>query len=391
MLLLCVSFGGTIHEQMCVVQISVLSLLTLYFLLSRDSFSAQTSGTAFLFAMLSLLVMYLSPGTAVRMGSLLSQPFLSRLTQTLGVATVFGGITALKFFTKPMIYALLLFLPDIVSGVEPFDEKISKRIRAWHIFLLVALIAPFQQAIGGFAMGMGLPARADGLAIWLMAASWVFLWVFCYRDEYILNKIRSLHLYRYRGVALALCLVLSSNFISLAQDLRIAPLYLAENRMRENIIQKQKEEGKTDIIVPTLTVKPKLLFFSDIRPFPNDWKNQSFAQYWGVNSIRTLPSSLLNDERKQLELWPKDLSALEALAYAGDTETAFDIGEIYDTTFARVDCVQKDNELAAKWYHMAAEQGDAHAARRLTRLYSQGSGVPQSYLHAIWWLLRSQF
>ncbi|GHV46126.1 hypothetical protein FACS1894204_07090 [Synergistales bacterium] len=340
--------------------------------------------------------MYFAPGTVVRMslmGTLTSLSFLSRIAQTIGVAAVFGGITAFKFFINPLIYVLLLFLPTIADNIVSFDDKISKYIRAWHIFILVFLLAPFQQAIGGWAMGANLPPRAEGLAIWIMAAAWVFLWVFCYRNECVLNKIRSLRVYRWRNVMLALCLVLNSNFISLVKDLRVAPLYLAENKERENIIQKQKEEGKMDIVVPALTVKPKLLFFAGLQPFSSDWKNVNFAKYWNINSVSALPLSIINSNntRKLNDFKDGKLYVLEEIAGAGDMETAFNLGEIYDTTFAAFNDIPKDNAIAAEWYLLSANRGDTHAMRRLTRLYANGSGVPQSYPRAIWWLLRSQF
>jgi hypothetical protein len=188
-----------------------------------------------------------------------------------------------------------------------------------------------------------------------------------------------------------LCLLLSGNFISLLRDLPLAPSYAAEMKEREASIVRQKNEGKMNIIVPALTIKPKLLFFSDIRPSPNDWKNQSFAEYWGVDSVSALPESMLNDELTVRNIRKGNLSSLEALAEAGDPEVQFLLGEIYDTTFAPSEGALKDNTEAAKWYRMAAVQGHAHACRRLTRLYALGMGVPKNYLSALGWFLRSQF
>ena len=68
----------------------------------------------------------------------------------------------------------------------------------------------------------------------------------------------------------------------------------------------------------------------------------------------------------------------------------FLMGELYDTTFAAMDGVAKDDAKAAEWYLRAAEQGDAHARRRLTRLYAAGNGVPRDYLKAVYWLARSR-
>lgn len=33
------------------------------------------------------------------------------------------------------------------------------------------------------------------------------------------------------------------------------------------------------------TVKPKVLFFEDIDPSPDNWKNQAVAEYYGVKGV----------------------------------------------------------------------------------------------------------
>ncbi|MDR2180112.1 MAG: sel1 repeat family protein [Synergistaceae bacterium] len=394
-LLLLVFLNGLILETMGLMQIVFLFWLTLRFMSHKDYFSLHTSGFVLLTAAASFLVLYLSPGTGARMGE-----GGQNVLQTLGVAGVFGGITSLKFFMKPMVYLVVLYMPVIAVHAKPFDEAISKRLRAGHIFALMIFIALFQQAIAGWAMSMGLPARAEGLVIWIMGATWLFLWSFGYRNEKVLEKIRSLRIYPWRNVLLVLCLLLNGNFISLLQDLRVAPLYAAEQQDREASIIRQKNEGKKDIVVSALTVKPRLLFFSDLRPFSSDWKNQSYAEYWGVRSIIALPAPLLKEgafpegkgvETLGIETLGIEMIKMEALAAAGDTEAQFMLGEIYDTTFASSKEVPKDNGTAAKWYRMAAEQGYSPAQRRLTRFYALGMGVPQNYLYAIGWLLRSQF
>ncbi len=389
--LLLVLFNGMILEPISLMQIGISFSLMGYFLWRRQYREAVLAGMVFLAALCAFGVMLFSPGTAVRMsGTALSRFTVSNLIRTVGVAAAFGGITVLKFFMKPVIYVLLLYMPVIASEIKVFDEGITARFRVWHIFLLTACIAPLLQAFAGLATGAGLPARAEGLVIWIMGVTWLFLWVFGYRNEAAFARIRALRIYPWRGAILALCLVLNSNFISLLHDLPIASSYAAENREREVLILQQKAEGKADIVVPTLTVKPRLLFFSDLRPSPNDWKNQSFAKYWGVRSISALPASMIGDEQKVRNFREGNLRGLEVLAAAGDAEIQFMLGEIYDTTFAPANDVAKDNVTAAKWYRMAADQGYGPAQRRLTRFYAMGMGVPKNYLYAVYWLFRSQ-
>ncbi|MDR1741033.1 MAG: DUF6056 family protein [Synergistaceae bacterium] len=363
---LCVFLGGTILEQTCIIQMLLLFCLTVRYFRMRplgvsDSFSALTVGTAFAAALAAFLLMYLSPRTAARMA--VSGDLAKNFFQTAGVAVIFGAITAVKFFISPIVYAPLLFLPDIAQKQDPLGMP---NLRAWHIVAVTAVLAPFQQAIGGWAMGAGLPARSESLALWIMAACWVSMWAFFYRNDAVISRIRSWGIYRWRWGILAVCLLANPNVVQLLSDLKIAPQYNAEMRQRILSIDEQKGEGKEDITVAALTVRPRLLFFSDIRPFPNDWKNHSMAKYFGVRSITAMPTA--EDE-------------------------AFMLAEAYDSTFAPVDGVPKDNAKAAALYLETAEAGgyeSAHACRRLSRLYAIGAGVPRNYLRAVWWLVMSQ-
>jgi TPR repeat protein len=47
--------------------------------------------------------------------------------------------------------------------------------------------------------------------------------------------------------------------------------------------------------------------------------------------------------------------------------------------------VRKDYVLAAKWYRLAAEQGNPHALHALGGLYKKGQGVTQDYVQALAW------
>jgi len=48
--------------------------------------------------------------------------------------------------------------------------------------------------------------------------------------------------------------------------------------------------------------------------------------------------------------------------------------------------VPNDFGLAAKWYRMAAKQGNALAQNHLGSIYADGRGVPQDYAEAYFWL-----
>ena len=157
---------------------------------------ARRAAVFLVVALLAFLVMLLAPGTLARMGGMTVLPFLPRLLKTLGVAAVFGSLTVVKFFARPIVYVFLLFLPAIAQTIAPMAPRLVFRIRAWHIGLFTALIAPLMQAVAGWGTGAGLPERAESLTLWLMGTAWFFLWSFGYRLERTLERIRALRLFR---------------------------------------------------------------------------------------------------------------------------------------------------------------------------------------------------
>jgi uncharacterized protein len=51
--------------------------------------------------------------------------------------------------------------------------------------------------------------------------------------------------------------------------------------------------------------------------------------------------------------------------------------------------VEQDSAEAAKWYRLAADQGDSLAQQYLGNMYFKGHGVPQDYVRAFMWLALS--
>ena len=72
------------------------------------------------------------------------------------------------------------------------------------------------------------------------------------------------------------------------------------------------EAMKPDTVVPLLTARPKLLFFTDLRPWPSDWRNQSYAKYHGVETVRALPSQLILQDDTTPDVRQKTLDSIKA-------------------------------------------------------------------------------
>ncbi len=66
-------------------------------------------------------------------------------------------------------------------------------------------------------------------------------------------------------------------------------LYTGEARQYyaeyENRCQLLRDESKSEVVLPPFSVKPYLLYFSDIAEDPSDWVNQVIAGWYGKESI----------------------------------------------------------------------------------------------------------
>jgi TPR repeat protein len=68
----------------------------------------------------------------------------------------------------------------------------------------------------------------------------------------------------------------------------------------------------------------------------------------------------------------------------GDINAQFVLGFMYED--GRVKGVPQDYTEAARWYHLAADQGYYAAMHELGLMYFNGKGVPQDYVTAYMWL-----
>ncbi len=89
---------------------------------------------------------------------------------------------------------------------------------------------------------------------------------------------------------------------------------------------------------------------------------------------RGLSAFNAGDFKTAYEAWSPLADANEPRAEAG-------IGFMYHRGLG----LPTDNELAAKWFFRAAEQGQAEGQLMLGLLYFYGTGVPQSYIHSYAW------
>ena len=173
--------------------------------------------------------MFLAPGTSVRMASVEgAQSILQRTIHGLAIAGVHGFFTAVKFFCKPIVYVIILFLP--LTSKHITNTKIH--LKAWHIVIITSLIAPAMQFLQSWAMGTGFPDRAVSLTLWSMGFVWCALWIFFYHGR--LSEYYPLSSFKW--IALIIVLLANANFIDVVSALKAAPAYKAEQEARREYI-----------------------------------------------------------------------------------------------------------------------------------------------------------
>lgn len=86
----------------------------------------------------------------------------------------------------------------------------------------------------------------------------------------------------------------------------------------------------------------------------------------------------------QMSQAPTDLGSLQSFAKGGDSNAQLNLGNYYATPHNAA----PDLSEAAKWYRMAADQGNAEAQYRLGDLYYRGKGgLKKSDEEAYFWFL----
>lgn len=380
--------GISIH-QTSVAQCAALSFLLLYLGLRREKKLFLKIFFVWLLSLGAFLSLFYAPGTAARMSGVTVAP-AGHVLQALKVAVVFGSLTAVKFFASPVVYVLLLCLPDASKHVQQIAPALMSFLKIKYVILTVVAVAFFNQAIGGFALGTPLAPRGEGLTVWMMCVVWLFFWAFCYRNERLTMLIEHTRLYSLRHVILCISLLVSPNFISVIKSIPVAPLYAEEMQARYDATLQQKRQGKQSIFLPSLANVPTAIFYQDLTLCSDNYLNSTYSQFWNVKKTVCYPF-VLQKEGVLFNNIEEVIATLKEASMNGNPEVLTRLGEAYDSIFPDVGDVCKNNGIAAKYYLMAAEKGYKPAQSRLIRVYATGSGVSKDYFAALKWLIRLQF
>lgn len=376
--------NATNLEQACVFQGIVAFLAMIFFILRRDKRCSAIACAFWLVSVAGFLVMFFAPGTAVRMAAMNSdkQSLIRSILRGFIPAFSMGILNGLQFFAKPIIYAVIFFLPMIADKIPPADEKLSLRIRAWHIVSVMLMISIFMQYMIGVIGGGSLPKRGVSLSLWLMYFTWNVLWIFFYRGKLISSEGFRNFCRKWRWPILVVSVLISANFTECVSALRTAPEYATEYDKRVEMILAQREKGIMNLRVPRLKNKTKLIF-ADINPIAT-WGIAGMARYYGVENIYLIPDELSSDTEAIRELMLGNLQPFAKLAESGDVASMLLMGEYRNEKSARLFKGAANSDEAEKWYTMGARYGDPSCMQRLSRLL-----LRKNFLKAVYWLIKS--
>lgn len=382
--ILCIAslfLSGTIHEQPCVFQGVIAFVAMIFFMVRGNRKYALMSCVLWLMSIAVFCSVYFSPGSISRMnaavkGSMGSHSTISQLLAAFIPTFSQGILNTIKFFSKPLLYVVLFFLPAIADKVPPADEKLSRSLKAWHIVAVMFAINMFMEYMIGVITGWSLPERGISLSMWMMYVVWNILWVFFYRGKLIHSEGFRNFCAKYRWPLLILSVLVSYNFINCVKELRIAPEYAREFDARSEMLFAQGRNGVRELTAPRIKTRPELMFW-EIKMATD---NKQIARYYGGDTLYLVPEELSGDAEAVKKLKAGNLEPLEVLADNGDTESMRMLGVYWDP---RGSNKNPDADKAAKYYKMGAENGDYRCMKSVSRLL-----LRRNFLEAVYWLLR---
>jgi hypothetical protein len=291
------------------------------------------------FCLLGLILVYFAPATEGRFQTI--PYFFRREAKNLHVTlnmTVIGGIPfSIDVLLSPLKYVFLLFLPDILPYIDEkiaFSNPFRGKLKIRHAVFLTITGAFCFQAITAFTLASPLPPRGEMIAGWALWFCWIMYFLFFYRDERVISKIKLSRLYRWRFSLALLCVLASFSTRDAVTSIATADdLYARRMERRAIILNTSPDETA---YVPIISAYNASLFWDDSIGHKtgsedgSSWVNELMARYYGVKAIYGIPS-ILYDMGVRGEFSDEEyLDALKQASSNGDAYASFLLARIYD-------------------------------------------------------------
>ncbi len=205
--------------------------------------------------------------------------------------------TARYYFTQWVFDSRILVSTFLLL---PFAFKISKEIEFFRnhwqkclclVFLWMMLI-PLSFFPAFWAMGHTAPDRTINTIYLLFLLGWfpsIVVLVTVFLGVNVRNWKIPQELLSIATILYIVCLTCQPNNLTKGtrELLTQAYPYHKEILRREKLVANALEQNSKDLVVPSISHRPSTIFFTDLKSNPGSWINRSYAEYWGLASIRT--------------------------------------------------------------------------------------------------------
>lgn len=231
-----------------------------------------------------------APGNAVRQSRFLDHPgVLEAIRLSLSRTYIYSS----TWLTAPVLLLLLLLFPVLWSMTEnkTWSFRCPGLVTGLSFCLLSSMNTPALYAMG--FMGDGRYIDIVYYALILLAVFNIYYWMGWFRRKIQAPEQRT------KGMEITCAAVLSALIlvsVEILPSVRPVTSLSAWDSLRsgeaweyyETFQQRQKilqNEDEKDVLLPAFPTKPYVLFFDDITPNADDWRNSSMAQFYQKNSV----------------------------------------------------------------------------------------------------------
>ena len=284
--ILAIFLGGGNYTTGLLINL-ILACIELILIFKKDK-KAINIGIIFIISMTGFFISIIAPGNALRQETVNNQGVKVAIRESFNYARVF-----LRLFLKDSSKWLFILLIPILYKIVKKTEFKFKWPAAFTIISICIYAAQFTPPL--YAQGFA-PGRL--LNIIYYSIYWLVLLNLAYWIGYINTKIdieKHLKSINYKKIIIFVIIILG--LISISLDFKITNIYTAMNSLVSGEAEQYDKEIQARMKVyeddkiknvefDELTVKPRLLFFSDIKEDENNWENQQAALFYNKTKVK---------------------------------------------------------------------------------------------------------
>ena len=274
------------HELMGAVLVAALSVILGRAILSKSSFTRRWL-LFWICAALGFLVVLLAPGNSIRGAEVPNRGSTAIMLR--------AELSLSHHYILPWLFKLKHWLLAIIVFFSPQAGTLRRKLFGWSSLRAIAICVASWVSVLLFAVtaaiwniGKQPPGRTMNLLYGIFLMGWLVIAFLVVRP----NARSEVHA-PWRAAVFCGALLLLAAIALIGNNTRTAVADLARGRAdawdreldQRFELLKTADKG-TDLVVPSLSAKPKSLAWYDITSQPTFWSNRCVARYFGVKSVR---------------------------------------------------------------------------------------------------------